>query len=320
MGKASNTKTRMASGRRDKIAAQRAAAHRARVRNRLWLAAGAVVAVVAVAIAMVVNASSPGPLAAPADDGPTGSALAKTVRDISTVPASVLEAVGGGHLDTASIGTANGSGGGYLAPVTGSPLTVGGKPAVIYVGADFCPYCAALRWPLVVALSRFGSFSGLDTTRSAITNGAGQHEPYPATATWTFSGATYTSPYLAFSAAETQTSVPDRATGGYTTLQSPDPAQRAAMAKYDSYGGIPFVDIGNAYVQLSTVAPYGPQSLQGKTWSQITAALRDPSSALGGEIDASANYLTAAICTITGNRPASTCTPGITALQARLGR
>jgi hypothetical protein len=318
VGKA--TKIKRESGRRDIIAAQRAAAHRARIRNRLLLAAGAVVAVVAIAVTMAVKAGSPGVLAPPADDGPSGAALAKTVRDISTVPASVFAAVGAGHLDTASIGTAKAStGGGYLAPVAGSRLTAGGKPQVIYVGADFCPYCAALRWPLVVALSRFGSFSGLHTTRSAITNGAGQHEPYPATPTWTFYGATYTSPVLAFSAAETQSNVPDRASGGYTTLQSPDPAQLATMTKYDAYGGIPFVDIGNAYVQLSTLAPYGPQSLQGKTWSQIAAALRDPSSALGGEIDASANYLTAAICTITGNHPASTCTPAITALQAHLG-
>jgi hypothetical protein len=318
MGKAS--KAKVVSSRREKIAAQREAARRARIRNRLWLSAGTIVVVVAVAITMALTAGSSGAPAAPPSDGPTGAALANTARDLTTVPASVLDTVGAGHLDTASIGTANASGGGYLAPVSGSPLTAAGKPEVLYVGADFCPYCAALRWPLIVALSRFGTFSGLSTTRSAISNGAGQHEPYPATATWTFYGSAYTSPYLTFSAVETQTSVPDRATGGYTALQSPDTAQRAVWAKYDPYGGIPFVDIGNAYVQLSTIAPYGPASLQGKTWSQVTAALRDPSSALGGEIDASANYLTAAICTITGNRPATACTPAVTALQAHLGR
>ena len=320
MGRASSVKSR--ADRSHKIAAQRAAARRAQTRNRLLLAVGAILAVVAVTVTVVlVGAGSATPPKAPPSDGPKGTALAQTVRDLTTVPASTLEAIGAGNLDTAAIGTANASsGGGYLAPVAGSPLTAGGKPEVIYVGADFCPYCAALRWPLVVALSRFGSFSGLSTTRSAIANGAGQHDPYPATATWSFSGASFTSQYLTFSAAETQTSVPDQASGGYTDLQSPDPAQRAAMTKYDPYGGIPFVDIGNAYVQLSTLAPYGPQSLQGKTWSQVTAALRDPSSALGSQIGASANYLTAAICTITGNRPASACTPAITALQARLGR
>jgi Domain of unknown function (DUF929) len=53
-------------------------------------------------------------------------------------------------------------------------LTASGKPEVLYTGAGFCPYCAAVRWPLIVALSRFGTFSGLAPARSAITNGAGQ--------------------------------------------------------------------------------------------------------------------------------------------------
>jgi hypothetical protein len=94
-------------------------------------------------------------------------------------------------------------GGGYLTPVTGSPRTAGGKPEVLYVGAGFCPYCAALRWPLIVALSRFGSFSGLTPDRSAITAGSGQREPYPATPTWTFHGSSYASKYLVFTPVET---------------------------------------------------------------------------------------------------------------------
>ena len=67
------------------------------------------------------------------------------------------------------------------------------------------------------------------------------------------------------------------------------------------------------------LAPYGPQDLQGLTWSQLTAALRDPSTAVGANIDASANYLTAAICELTRNRPATACTTAVEALQARLG-
>jgi hypothetical protein len=29
-----------------------------------------------------------------------------------------------------------------------------GKPEMLYIGAEFCLYCAELRWPLAVALSR----------------------------------------------------------------------------------------------------------------------------------------------------------------------
>jgi Domain of unknown function (DUF929) len=306
---------------RHRIAAQRAAARRARLRNRVLLAGGAIVAVIAVTVAVVLVKTGPANSPkAPPSGGPTGAALATTVRDLTTVPASVLDAVGGGSLVTTDIGSATPAGEGYLTPVAGSPLTAGGKPEVLYVGAEFCPYCAAVRWPLIVALSRFGTFSGLTTIRSGITNGAGQAELYPATPTWTFSGSAYTSAYLTFTAVETTTNIPDPASGGYTALQTPTSAQLETLAAYDASGDIPFIDIGNRYIQLSTLAPYGPQDLQGKTWSQITAALRDPSSALGAEINASANYLTAAICVITDNQPASACSPAVRALQPRLGR
>ncbi|WP_187365670.1 DUF929 family protein [Trebonia kvetii] len=240
------------------------------------------------------------------------------MHDLTTVPGRTLDAVGGGSLATGDIGSATAVGGGYLAPVTGPPLTAGGKPEVLYVGAGFCPYCAALRWPLIVSLSRFGSFSGLTSDRSAVTAGSGQREPYPATPTWTFYGSSYASRYLAFTPVEMSSSVPDRATGGYTPLQSPSALQQATLARYDAGNAIPFIDIGNRYVEISVLIPYGPQDLANKTWSQITAAVRDPSSALGREIDASANYITAAICTLTGNKPVSACTQEIRLLQPRL--
>lgn len=278
-------------------------------------------AVVAVTVAIVLVSSGPAksPGATPSGE-PTGTALAGPVRELTTVPGSVLDAVGGGNLVAADIGSPTAVGGGYLTPVAGSPLTAGGKPEVLYMGAEFCPYCAAVRWPLIVALSRFGTFAGLAASRSGIANGAGQAEPYPATPTWTFSGSRYTSDVLAFTGVELNSNIPDPASGGYTALQAPTAAQQATLATYDTSGGIPFVDIGNRYVQLSTLVPFGPQDLQGATWGQVTAALRDPSSALGAEIDASANYLTAAICTITGNQPASACTPAVRALQPQLGR
>jgi hypothetical protein len=91
-------------------------------------------------------------------------------------------------------------------------------------------------------------------------------------------------------------------------------AQRAAARR----GQVPFVDIGNKYVEIGNLAPYGPQDLSGKSWSQIAAALRDPSSTIAQGVDASANYLTAAICKLTGNQPATACTSTIRALEAQL--
>ena len=306
-------------GKREAARRQEIAARRAQVRNRMLLAAGAITAVVAIALVLVLVKVSSKPAAAPRADGPAGAALAGVVKDLTSVPASVLDTVRAGSLSGDGIGSASTSGSGYLAPVTGPPLTSGGKPQVLYLGADFCPYCAAVRWPLIVALSRFGTFSGLRTTRSAIANGAGQHEPYPATPTWTFYGSRYTSRYLAFTPVELQTNIPDPKTGGYTGLQALTAAQQELMARYDPAGSIPFIDIGNAYVQMSSLAPYGPQDLQDLTWSQIAAALHDPSSALAKSIGGSANYLTAAICKLTGNQPASACTPAVRTLESRLG-
>ena len=318
MGRAS--KEKHSPGHRQRIAAQRAADRRRRGRNRLLVAGGAIFCVVAVALTLVfVGLGSKPNVTSPPADGPTGAALASLVGDLTSVPATVLEKVGTGSLSGDGVGSPSTSGSGYLGPINGTALTSSGKPEVLYVGADFCPYCAAVRWPLIVALSRFGTFSGLQTARSAVTNGKGQAEVYPATPTWTFYGAKYTSKYLTFTGVELATSTPDTKTGGYVALQSLTPAQQQVASEVDQQGSIPFIDIGGKYVQMSSLAPYGPQSLATLTWSQIISALRDPSSTLAKEIDASANYLTAAFCSLTGNQPASACTPAVRALEPRLG-
>ena len=53
------------------------------------------------------------------------------------------------------------TGSSYVKAGTGSTWYVGSKPIVVYIGADYCPNCAFMRWPLTVALLRFGNYSGL---------------------------------------------------------------------------------------------------------------------------------------------------------------
>jgi hypothetical protein len=48
----------------------------------------------------------------------------------------------------------------------------GGKPAIVFVSEESCPFCAAERWSLTVALSHFGTWSHLGTTTSSILNPA----------------------------------------------------------------------------------------------------------------------------------------------------
>jgi len=304
MGKASAA--RQDGDRRSRIAAQRAAEQRSQRRSRLLLAGGAIAAVVAVVLAFVLLQGGNGTPGAGGPAGPTGAALTALTNQVTSVPAATLEQVGAGAVT------------GTPARISGAPLTSEGKPEMLYMGAEYCPYCAAERWPMIVALSRFGTFTGLTTTRSAARNGAGTAEPYPSTATWTFAKSSYASKYLTFTPVEEFTNVPDKATGGYTRLMTPTAAQQALIQKYDAanQGAIPFIDYGNKY--MSVGASYDPGLLSGLSWSAIAADLHQPSSPVARGVLGAANYMTAVICRLTGDAPAAVCTPAVRALQAKI--
>jgi Domain of unknown function (DUF929) len=298
--------------RRARLAAQRAAEQQAKVRNRrLLLAGGAIVVVIAVVLGIVFglsggNGSSSGSTAGNTAAAPTGSALTSVLGQLTSVPASTLDQVGAGT--TAANPTT----------ITGPALTSAGKPEVLYIGAEYCPYCAAERWAMIVALNRFGTFSGLSPIRSAAKDGGGNAEPFPLTPTWTFAKSTYTSSYLTFTPVEGYTNIPDKATGFYTVLQAPTAAQQALLNQYDAanQGAIPFIDYGNKF--MSVGASYNPAVLSGLTWAQIADDLHDPTSTVGKSVLGTANFATAAICSLTNDQPASACTAAVRALQAKI--
>jgi thiol-disulfide isomerase/thioredoxin len=278
---------------RERIAAQQEAARRAEARRRMLLAGGAVAVVLIVVLVIVlvkVTSKPAGSKAAPA----SGSRLPAGVQhDIATVPASTLAAVGQGRAARASVKA-----------VTGPALTSGSKPEMLYIGAEWCPYCAAMRWAMATALSRFGSFSPLNGVHSDA------QDVYPNTATLTFYKSTYTSKYLVFTPVENQDA--DK-----NPLQTPTSAQQALWAKYDPPGNsYPFIDVGNRYIFGVT---YNPQVLQGLSWSQIASDLGSPSSPVSQGAVGSANLFTAAICKVTGNLPASVCTAApVSTLEGKL--
>jgi hypothetical protein len=313
MGKASRTKVEVT--RREKIAAQRAAARRAEQRRRILIASGSIIVVVAVVLTFVLiklNTNSTSS-ASSASNGPTGAALTQVADKVTSVPASALDAVGDGGAPWKSLGS------GVIQPISGSPtpLTENGKPEMLFLGAEFCPYCGAQRWAMIIALSRFGTFSGLSTVHSSST------DVYPNTPTWTFAHAKYSSPYLTFTSVETTTNVPDSSSPlGYVPLQTPTAAQLALENKYDvapytsENGAIPFIDFGNKYV--SSGSSYLPSVLSGLSWSQVATDLSNPNSPVAKAVDGTANYITAAICKMTGNQPASACTPAVQSLESQL--
>ena len=123
-----------------------------------------------------------------------------------------------------------GTGSGVTAPqvLKGQPtLTDGGKPEVLFIGAEFCPYCAAERWAMVMALSRFGTWSGLKETTSS------PWDAYPATATFSFRDATFTSQYLSFVSVEHETN--DNSGSGTRKLFQPlTTAESNLWSKYST--------------------------------------------------------------------------------------
>jgi len=210
-------------------------------------------------------------------------------QDTTTVVVSMITSFPASEFDTVGQGTANN----LIKPVSGTKLTGStGKPEVFYLGAEYCPYCAAERWPLIIALSRFGTFSGLQTTTSSST------DVFPNTVTFTFRSATYTSQYIDFRAVETT----DR---DQNPLQTPSASEQQLVSQYDTSGSIPFVDFANQYAFSG--ATYSPDAISGMSWQAAAGTLQQPDSTQAKAILGSANLITAAICKITGDQPASVC-------------
>jgi hypothetical protein len=262
-------------------------ARSARSGRGFWIIAALVVVIGG---AGVVAAMSHSGKTATTSEGPAPAALVKQVQN---VPAATSSQVGRGTASSAPT------------KINATALTENGKPEVFYLGAEYCPYCATQRWPMVIALSRFGTFTGLRQTHSSST------DVFPNTQTFSFHGSTYSSPYVSFSAVETQSN--KQQGDGYAPLDTPTAAQQHIFDTYDrppyvsseSSGGIPFIDFGGKYI-LDGVT-YDPGVLQGKSATEIASALSDPSSKISRGAVGSANVLTATICKLTDNKPANVC-------------
>ncbi|MGD1014400.1 MAG: DUF929 family protein [Acidimicrobiales bacterium] len=276
-----------------------------------WLAVGLVVLVVAALVIIKVTSGS-----SPSTGSSTFQATdSATFSELTTVPASVFNTVGVSSP---------------VAPVTppqsisGQPMlsaSVNGKtlPEVFYFGAEYCPFCAAQRWPTIIALSRFGTWSGLGNMTSS------SSDIDPSTPTFTFVRAKFTSPYVAFKSIEFETNVYDSATSSYTKLQTPTKSQLALFDKYDTSkyikglpstdnGSIPFMSIGNKF--LISGASFTPATLAGLSRTSIAQGLTTTTSPITEAILTSANYLTASICSLTNNQPSTVCTsPGVMAAK-----
>jgi Domain of unknown function (DUF929) len=271
------------------------------------LTVGVILLVLVIVLVLVVveltNSSPAGRVPLAVQKAPAG-----LVQAVTTIPASVFNLVG----DPSE-------------PVITDPptivhhartLTTGGLAAVVWVGALFCPACAAERWALVIALGRFGTFDTLYTTTSAAS------DPFPDTATFSLEGAEYNSRTVALSAVEEYGNSPsNRSPVGFTPLGHLNALEAQAMETYDrapwaTPGLLPFVDVGDRVIISGE--SFSPEVLSGLTMQQIATDLTVPSSPVAQALLGTANQITAAICLTTRGKPANVCSTQAVAQTARL--
>lgn len=171
---------------------------------------------------------------------------------------------------------------------TGPPFSTNGKPILVWVGAEYCKYCAMQRWPLVMALMRFGNFTNLEYMTSSVAE-----DDY---ATFTFASSSYRSDYVVFQPYEVQ----DRGGSPLAILPS------NYTSTWQQYGksSYPFLNFADQHFVLGSIL--NPATLGTKNWTQIVSSIQAVDT-LGSQIKQVANVMTAVICETTGNSPASVC-------------
>jgi hypothetical protein len=275
-----------------------------------WGAVGLVIVIVAVLVIVKVTSSSPNN--ATASYTAVTAAPASVVNDVTNIPLSVYNKVG---VTSSTVA---------VTPPTiisgQPPMSLNGKsPAMLYYGAEYCPYCAAERWAMTAALSRFGTWSNLKITASSHT------DVDPETHTFSYYGATFTSPYLTFAGIEAVSNVPTATY--YKSLMTPTKQEANIINTYyqpkyipgvtPGEVGFPFVNINNR--ALISGPSYDPGILANQSWNQIASGLSDASNPATQAIVATANYISAVICSGTKNAPASVCmSPGVEAASKAL--
>ena len=225
---------------------------RRNAKNNPWPLIAVILVIVAIAVGIFLYmANQPAPQKAGGGQG----AEATTLKTITTLDPTLLANVGTGNAQSAMHA---------LPPGAQVPNGPTGKPQFLYVGADYCPYCAAQRWSIIIALSRFGTFGPLDALTSSEDN----------IPTYSFHQAKYTSQYIDFVPLETTDNQGNK-------LDVPDATQTQLITTYnappytDSKGSIPFILIGNK--QTSTGAFYSPTVIQTLSYDEIGKQVTDPS-------------------------------------------
>jgi hypothetical protein len=275
-------------------ASARRAVQQRRQRN-LYTAYGAVaVVIVVIAVIVVINLAGGSKPKATKDGAVVGTFPLTTALfdQVAEVPAKTLVlAAENEPVDTTPPDKL---------PASNPVLSLGGKPEVLYIGAEYCPYCAAERWALVMALSKFGTFSNVLGVTSSST------DVNSSTPTFSFYHSGYTSPYLSFAPVETETNT-------RANLQSLTAGQNDIYTKWDvppyveanEEGSIPFVYIGGKF--LITGVSYDGSPIAGFQMLAAVSYMTSGTNTTSKDAEAVAGYLVSDLCTLTHNKPGDVC-------------
>ena len=279
-------------------ASARQVAQRQRQRNLYMAMAAAGLVVLVIAVVVVVSVTGGGGKKKAITNGQVSGTYAlpaSLLSQVESVPVSKL--VDAAQRETGSDATPP-----QKLPAGTAPLTSGGHPEVLYVGAEYCPYCAGERWALLMALSKFGTFAHVRGTTSSST------DTNPSTPTFSFYGSTFSSKYVSFVPVEEETNTS-------TALQSPTAAQDALVVKWDAppyipaqdagQNPIPFVLFGGKF--LLTGIQYDASAISGVPMQTAVSYMTSGTNATSKAAEAAAAYLTGDVCALTHNQPGSVC-------------
>ncbi len=276
-------------------------------RRGIYAAAGGLAVVVIAAVVLASNLGGKGgPGAAPAQGGPYRPPSATGTYRLPAGAVSRVE----GILVSALIANARAQLGRDQVtppeklPPGAPPLSLGGHPEIMFICAEYWSKCAAERWALVMALSKFGTFTTLKGTTSSA---AGTSPKIP---TFSFYGATYSSRYLILVTDELETNT-DVGEGEYPLLQPPTTQEMAMMNAWDRAPyttitlSLPFAYIGGRF--LLTTAQYDASAISQMSFQAAASIISSGTSAVARHAEAAAGYLVADFCALTRGQPARVC-------------
>lgn len=189
--------------------------------------------------------------------------------------------------------------------VTDEPLKrASGKSLVFFMGAGFCPFCAAERWAIVEALGKFGKWEGLVETTSA-----DHDEKYLNIPTVSFARAKYESEYVEFVGRETA----DR---NFEPLQELEEKDYEILDTFNPDQIIPFLLVDGQFMQVGS--GYSPQILEGMDHAKVKAELGNPASPVGKAMQAEIDNIAALICKSIGGKAGACNSENIKSLVAKI--